>query len=299
MADVKIRDLSSAASVADTDIVEITVDPGGTPASKKATVAQIRAGVLPSGTNGGVLALVGGVWQSTGAGTAGQHLKSNGAGAPTWETPAAVPSPAGSDPEPLGGADVGSSTAYARSDHVHPMPNAADVGAIEVADGLPTSEDWYAAAKEAWTLAAMLPTVNASNTTTGFPFRVTSFRACLGAKFFWNHATAVTVRVSLWNAAGTLLASKDVSVSGIGDYTGLFTSSVSLSAGTTYWIGIWETGSVRSMPGVSGSSSARMRVAPDPYRGWIRLGGYCSATGNARPSTSVLVEQPMLLVPLF
>lgn len=84
MADVKIRDLSSAASVADTDIVEITVDPGGTPATKKATVAQIRAGVLPSGTNGGVLARVAGAWTASAAGTARQLLTSAGTGAPAW-----------------------------------------------------------------------------------------------------------------------------------------------------------------------------------------------------------------------
>lgn len=42
MADVKIRDLSSASVLASTDIIEVTVDPGGTPASKKATLAQMR-----------------------------------------------------------------------------------------------------------------------------------------------------------------------------------------------------------------------------------------------------------------
>lgn len=299
MANKKIRDLDAASSLADADIIEVTVDPSGTPASKKATVAQVRTAVLPTGTNGAVLARVGGAWVSSGAGTSGQHLKSNGSGAPTWETPVAVPSPADFDPAPLGGADPGSSDAYSRADHVHPMPNALDVGALNLADGPPTSEEWYAAAKEAWTLAAMLPTANATNTTTGFPFRVASTRSILGARFFWNHATAVTVRISLWNSAGTLLATKDVAVSGIGDFTGTFTSSVSLSAGSTYWLGIWETSGARCMPGVSGSTSARFRVAPEPYRGWIRLGGYCSATGNARPSTAVLVEQPMLLVPLF
>lgn len=84
MADVKIRDLSSAASVADTDIVEITVDPGGTPATKKATIAQIRAGALPSGADGAVLARVGGAWTASAAGTARQILASAGTGAPTW-----------------------------------------------------------------------------------------------------------------------------------------------------------------------------------------------------------------------
>lgn len=44
----------------------------------------VSGGSLPAGTNGGVLAYAGGAWASTAAGTAGQHLRSAGAGAPVW-----------------------------------------------------------------------------------------------------------------------------------------------------------------------------------------------------------------------
>lgn len=37
----KITDMTAATSVASTDIVEVTVDPGGTPLTRKATLAQI------------------------------------------------------------------------------------------------------------------------------------------------------------------------------------------------------------------------------------------------------------------
>lgn len=48
MADLKIRDLSPAAALKPTDIIEVTVDPAATPASKKATLAQVRTAVAPS-----------------------------------------------------------------------------------------------------------------------------------------------------------------------------------------------------------------------------------------------------------
>lgn len=85
MADVKIRDLSGAAALASTDIIEVTVDPSGTPASKKATIAQVRDAVLPTGTNGGVMAYASSAWGSTAAGTARQVLTSGGTGAPAWD----------------------------------------------------------------------------------------------------------------------------------------------------------------------------------------------------------------------
>jgi hypothetical protein len=45
MAEAKIRDLTAATALAQTDIVEITADPSGTPSSKKATIALLKAAV--------------------------------------------------------------------------------------------------------------------------------------------------------------------------------------------------------------------------------------------------------------
>jgi hypothetical protein len=45
MAGAKIRDLPAATALAQTDLVEITADPSGTPSSKKATIALIKAAV--------------------------------------------------------------------------------------------------------------------------------------------------------------------------------------------------------------------------------------------------------------
>ena len=56
----------------------------------------------------------------TSAGTSGYVLTSSGSGAPTWQQPTAVPSASSTAPLADGTAAVGSSTAYARADHVHP-----------------------------------------------------------------------------------------------------------------------------------------------------------------------------------
>lgn len=62
-----------------------------------------------------------------------------------WQDPqgggGSGPSPYESDPAALGTASPGSSDAYARGDHVHPKPSAADLGAyVKPAAGIPASD---------------------------------------------------------------------------------------------------------------------------------------------------------------
>ncbi len=84
MADLKIRDLPLIAALNLTDVFEVTEDPAGTPASRKATVAQMRTAVLPTGIAGGVMVFTT-AWGSTAAGTARQVFTSGGgAVAPGW-----------------------------------------------------------------------------------------------------------------------------------------------------------------------------------------------------------------------
>lgn len=61
----------------------------------------------------------------------------------------AIPSPASTTPAALGTAATGSSTAYARADHVHAMPTAANVGAIP-APASPTSGQFLVYNGTAW-----------------------------------------------------------------------------------------------------------------------------------------------------
>ena len=69
------------------------------------------------------------------AGTSGQVLTSDGEGGQYWNTPSgggggSSPDPYTGNPAALGTASPGSSNNYSRGDHVHPMPTAANVGAI-------------------------------------------------------------------------------------------------------------------------------------------------------------------------
>ena len=65
------------------------------------------------------------------AGTSGQVLATDGDGGTYWTNSGgggSSPSPYTSNPAALGTASPGSSDAYARGDHVHPKPTAADLG---------------------------------------------------------------------------------------------------------------------------------------------------------------------------
>lgn len=58
--------------------------------------------------------------------------------------------PYDSDPQPLGNVSPGSSADYARGDHVHPKPSAADLGVI-AAPANPASGDFLMWDGSAWT----------------------------------------------------------------------------------------------------------------------------------------------------
>lgn len=85
------------------------------------------------------------------AGTNGQVLTSDGQGGQSWQTPQSggSVSPYTSNPEALGTASAGSSDDYARGDHVHPMPSAANVGAI-ASPSSPSSGDFLVYNGTAW-----------------------------------------------------------------------------------------------------------------------------------------------------
>lgn len=87
MADTKLTALTATTNPASTDVVYIVVDPGTTPASKKVTLANMRAGIGTVATDP-IFDSAGDLIQGTGAdtaaklsaGTAGYFLKSGGAG---------------------------------------------------------------------------------------------------------------------------------------------------------------------------------------------------------------------------
>lgn len=86
------------------------------------------------------------------AGTNGQVLATDGDGGTYWTNSGgggSSPSPYTSNPSALGTASPGSSDAYARGDHVHPMPSAANVGAIALPSN-PSTNDFLVFNGSAW-----------------------------------------------------------------------------------------------------------------------------------------------------
>lgn len=83
----------------------------------------------------------------------------------------------------------------------------------------------------------------AGSYTPGISFLLSRAMTCTGVRFFWPSGTGTkTVKVSIWNGAGTRLANGSASVTSNGILTINFSSSVSLNAGELYTIGYWETG---------------------------------------------------------
>lgn len=271
-----------------------TTGDGGS-ASADGSTTIVGGSSLPGGTDGGVLAHVSGAWVSTGAGTAGQHLKSNGAGAPTWETPAAVPSPAGSDPEPLGSVDPGSASTYARADHVHPMPSASDIGAIEPS-ALPIARSWIdliRGANEA--LPSGESNGNYTMGTAFFPAK--SGLSCTGLRFYWVPAASRTIRCSLYSSAGgSALASVDVVVSATGYFTATFSSPVALSLGVDYIVAIYELSGTKFLNTVSLTAN-RFPSRPTITGAIVMLPFHYLAAGAAKPTANAIATATHMIEP--
>lgn len=181
--------------------------------------------------------------------------------------------------------------------------NTAALTSLESQDGPLVESDWYATAKDCWSLFGILPGFNGANSTAGYPFMPIHALNCTGARFYWASAVADTVRVRLYNAAGAPIAGAvvDVPVNGIGDYTAKFPDAINLSPLTRYWITTWLTSGAGWTGGISGGSAGRFLVAPQTMRGWVRQAGVCNSNGGGDvvPTAALVIEQPMLLVPTF
>ena len=96
------------------------------------------------------------------AGTSGQVLATDGDGGTYWTNQSGGSvSPYTSTPAALGTASAGSSNDYSRGDHVHPMPSAANVGAIALPVS-PSSGDFLVYNGSAW-VAQSLSTWSGGN----------------------------------------------------------------------------------------------------------------------------------------
>ena len=118
-------------------------------------------------------------------------------GAWAAQAPASVPSAYTSTPAALGTASAGSSANYARGDHVHAKPTAADIGAIS-APGSPSSGDVLTYSGSAW--AASVPHYVPSGGNAG---AVLAKNSATDYDFNWRTVYDFTPAGLCWTAAGT------------------------------------------------------------------------------------------------
>jgi hypothetical protein len=127
----------------------------------------------------------------------------------------------------------------------------------------------------------------AASRTTGAPFAVRILCTITGATFRTGIATNPhTMRVKLWNPAGTSVATVDVVCAGAGQYTGVFSSAYTVPAayvGDVFRISVWET---------TGTDYSYCSAAPSvPAPGAVGRAYYVQtpnvyAAGDANPTTT-------------
>jgi len=87
------------------------------------------------------------------------------------------------------------------------------------------------------------PGASTGHFTLGCAFNLTKIISVVGARFYWPSATNRTVRLELWDG-GSAVKSVDVTTSGIGIYSGTFSTPYTPSSGDLYKelkVSMWDT----------------------------------------------------------
>ena len=89
--------------------------------------------------------------------------------------------------------------------------------------------------------ASKIEVVGEGDFTTGARFQPIVAVSCTGVRFRRSSADAGTIKASLWNGAGTLLATVNKAVTGVNTYEAVFTSPVVLTPHQRYVVGVYDT----------------------------------------------------------
>jgi hypothetical protein len=119
-----------------------------------------------------------------------------------------------------------------------------------------------------------------------------SGQSCVGVRFYWPEAATRTVRCSLFAiGGGAALKTADVTTSGSAGYFSATFTGESLTAGTAYLVGIWETSGTVYQAGKATTAVAIMgeyvpTTGPRRYRDFIVVGQGGYAAGDTAPTNN-------------
>lgn len=132
--------------------------------------------------------------------------------------------------------------------------------------------------------------------TTGLRFQPYYAAVVTGFRFVWkSDGTPRTIRCTIWDASGPVsLGSVDTSVSATGVYTASLSSPITLTPGSTYAVGMWETSGSKYVKGGGVAVVVNSVIAPNV----VCLRNDYYASGNAFPSSAGGGEQ-YLVEPIF
>lgn len=134
---------------------------------------------------------------------------------------------------------------------------------------------------------AFTGTTNGSYTVGAAFLPARSGQLCVGVRFYWPEASARTIRCTLCSIAGAALKTVDVTTSGsAGYFSGAFAIGHSLTAGTAYLVGIWETSGAVYQTGKQSVAIMGEFVpsfAPRRYRDFTMVGQGGYALGDNGP----------------
>lgn len=127
------------------------------------------------------------------------------------------------------------------------------------------------------------PAIGAGSFSAGMKFcaRRTG-QTCTGVRFYWNGATARTVKATIWKG-GAAQKTVDIAVNGAGYYTATFASAASLTTNEEWYVTAWEK---------SGTEYTVYQTAvPLPprsahLRDYVVLDPCVYAVGDAQPNTT-------------
>jgi hypothetical protein len=130
----------------------------------------------------------------------------------------------------------------------------------------------------------------AGNFTVGAVFVATTPMTITGARFYWSGANK-TVKVSIWNAAGSVLATVNQATTGSAIYTVTFASPVSITTSGTYrdlTIGMYDTSAavyqrITAATHQPASSGTQVFMHGRGY-GWISNAMFLA--GDAKPTSA-------------